>query len=206
MEEKCLKCITHEPETCFKTDDGHYIHDGEVFYRVLPDYSVEKCEYHNGMRVFDKEHVLARFKYHRDAMYWVETNKPKEFFIDDAGHKVYAGEQYFSINEYYTICSSRFLSGNCFYSKTKARFKNKSDAEAWVKKNKPFEPFELSIPIKTKEDLLYLYHLTNKSVNWFVEKRDEIGRNSDVEFPLDNINSWGIWRKFSEKAKELGLK
>ena len=55
-----LEDITTEPETCFKTDDGYYIHDGEVFYRVLPDYSVEKCVYKNGMRVFDKDHVLAR--------------------------------------------------------------------------------------------------------------------------------------------------
>lgn len=204
-----LEEITHEPDTCFKTDDKYYVHDGESFLRVLPDYTIEKQTYKNGMRVLNDTHVLARFLFCSNANAWVAKHKPEpepKFFVDYVGNNVYYGNRYFFVN-----IRSFCINDNVYYRKGDisgidgdyARFKYKSDAEEYVRKNKPFEPFELSIPIKTKEDLLHLWHRMDLA-------SDIITRRSDgyvgVENPTSGFNNTPMWKSVDLKIEELGLK
>ena len=206
-----LEEITHEPDTCFKTDDGCYIHDGESFLRVLPDYTIEKQTYKNGMRVLNDTHVLARFYFCSNANDWVAKHKPKpepKFFVDYVGNNVYGGDTYFFVN----IRTFAMVNKTIYHGKEDisgidedyARFKYKSDAEEYVRKNKPFEPFELSIPINTKEDLLHLWHRLNIPAIK-VEKHD-YGYNVGVESPTYGYDIYNMFASVDKKVVELGLK
>jgi hypothetical protein len=138
-----LEDVTDAPDTCLKTDDGHYIHDEEEFYRVDSNYNIDKFMYKNGMRVYNDGRILARFKYRDAAMAWVEKNKPKP----------------------------------------------------------EFKPFNLTLPIKTEDDLLDLYHRINLNHVTMYEKY-----HSNIPIPSSSGNLWDAYSIVDRKIDELGLR
>ncbi len=128
----------------------------------------------------------------------VNSTKPccePKFFIDYVGKKVYYGEGYFYMYKDsrlgFRILESVYDDNRnyrCAEDSEYVRFKNKSDAEEYVRKNKPFEPVDVVITCNSPEELRGLWHTLNVSENKAQEKAENgtcIG-----DFYIDTYKWW----------------
>ena len=65
-----------------------------------------------------------------------------------------------------------------------------------VKKNKEFTPFKVELEIETKDELYYMWHLTNNRL-------DVSCCDDDVPIPHDLRNVYFLWEAFNKKVKEF---
>lgn len=120
------------------------------------------------------------------------------FFIDYVGNIVYHGDGYFYLYKNpslgFNILRGSFnddKSYRCAEDSVYVRFKYKSDAEAYVRKNKPFEPVDVVITCNSPEELRGLWVALDVSDQ--TVRDSNAARASEIgAFTTDTYKWWNV--------------
>jgi hypothetical protein len=136
--------------------------------------------------------------------------KPElKFFVDYVGRNVYYGEEYFYLYKNPSL-GFRILEGKyddyndyrCAEDSVYVRFKYKSDAEAYVRKNKPFEPVDVVITCNSPEELRGLWVALDVSDQTI--RDSNAAKASEIGTFITDTYKW--WSVVNELLIKLNLK